>query len=474
MLKVAPSMHVDSFPTRLSVQAGDVIAGKYRVERVLGRGGMSIVVAARHTTLDQAVAIKFQTATPGGREDGVARFLREARAAARIESDHVCRVFDVGLLDTGVPYMVMEHLDGRDLEAELLSRGILPIVEAVDYMLQVLDAIAAAHAMGIVHRDLKPGNLFITLRPDRSRRIKVLDFGISKAERGRDAKLTDTISLVGTPAYMSPEQIRNSKKIDARTDIWSLGIILFELLSGLCPFDGDEIGEILDNVLNKPCRSILELRPDLPLELAVVIDKCLDKKRDARFASAGQLARALAPFGSTSEVSSLRALQLGQNLRGSVRPPMPSEPTLPERSLIEDFALSTNPHLVRPTLSTSPGWASATERPRPRWLGPLLGLSAALTVVGLVSIGVWYSVHTRRNADAHAAAAAATPPVAATALQVEIPPTTVGSAASATAAPSATATGGALPPAATAAARPAIPRSKPARRDSPGVLDTRD
>ncbi len=471
-------MHVDTSPTNLPIQAGDVIAGKYRIERVLGRGGMSVVVAARHTTLDQAVAIKFQTAAPGGRDDAVARFLREARAAARIESDHVCRVFDVGLLDSGLPYMVMEHLDGRDLEAELLSRGVLPIVEAVDYTLQVLDAIAAAHAMGIVHRDLKPGNLFITLRPDRTRRIKVLDFGISKAERGRDAKLTDTISLVGTPAYMSPEQIRNSKKIDARTDLWSLGVILFELLTGQSPFEGEEIGEILDNVLNTPQRSILALRPDLPIELAAIVDRCMDKKRDTRFASAGQLARALAPFGTTSEASSLRALHL-QSMKGSMRPPAPSEPTLPETSLIDDFTLLTNPQMVRPT-PTSPGWTTGLERPRRRWLGPLIALSAALTVVALVGAGVWYGSRARGPRATPAAAATAPPPAATTPLQPDVPPQQAASVTARGASPPASvpasgAVGGALPPPPTAA-RPAAapPRPKPVRRDSPGVLDTRD
>ena len=156
----------------------------------------------------------------------------------------------------------------------------LSIVEAVDYTLQTLDAISAAHTMGIIHRDLKPGNLFITLRPDRSLRIKVLDFGISKTEHGRDAKLTDTVSLVGTPAYMSPEQIRNSKKIDARSDLWSLGVILFELLSGQTPFGGEAIGEILDNVLNSTPRNIGELRPEIPTELVAVVDRCLEKNRD--------------------------------------------------------------------------------------------------------------------------------------------------------------------------------------------------
>ena len=463
-------MQVDSSRTILPVQPGDVIAGKYRVERVLGRGGMSVVVGARHATLDQAVAIKFQTSAPAGRDDAVGRFLREARAAARIESDHVCRVFDVGLLDSGIPYMVMEHLDGRDLEAELLSRGVLPIVEAVDYTLQVLDAIAAAHAMGIVHRDLKPGNLFITLRPDRTRRIKVLDFGISKAERGRDAKLTDTISLVGTPAYMSPEQIRNSKKIDARTDIWSLGVILFELLTGQGPFLGDEIGEILDNVLNTPPRSILALRPDLPPELAAVVDRCLDKKRDARFASAGQLARALAPFGTNAEASSLRALQLGQNLKGSIRPPAPSEPTLPENSLLDDFSQLTNPQMMIRPASTNPAWASGMEKPPRRWLGPAIGVAAALAVVLLTGTGVWVGVRMRSSHSA--AAAAPPPPVAATSMQVEVPllpPAASGNLVPAPAALSATV---ATPP----VARPAVaaPRPKPGRKDPPGVLDTRD
>jgi serine/threonine-protein kinase len=278
------------------VQVGDVVGGKYEVIRTLGRGGMGFVVAARHTTLDQTVAIKFLVRDFGEHDEAAARFLREARAAAKIESDYVCRVFDTGTLDSGIPYLVMEVLDGIDLEQELDQRGRLPVDEAVDLMMQALDAIATAHKLGVVHRDLKPANLFLTVRPDGSRRLKVFDFGISKSDEA-DIAVTDTDGIIGTPAYMSPEQARNAKKADHRTDLFSLGAILFEALSGRPPHVGESIGEILDSVMNKKPADIAELCPDLPEPLAAAIMRAIDPDREARFQSAHEMAKAIASFG---------------------------------------------------------------------------------------------------------------------------------------------------------------------------------
>ncbi len=180
---------------------GDVLAGKYRIDRVLGKGGMGVVVAAHHTTLRQNVAVKFLLAATAKRGDATERFLREARAAVSIQSEHVARVTDVGTLESGAPYMVMEFLTGSDLGQVLEERGPLPVEEAVDYVLQACEAIAEAHALGLIHRDLKPANLFVTTRADGSPLIKVLDFGLSKATKPDtlDASLTATNVVMGSP-----------------------------------------------------------------------------------------------------------------------------------------------------------------------------------------------------------------------------------------------------------------------------------
>jgi serine/threonine-protein kinase len=309
------------------VSPGDVVADKYRIERVLGVGGMGFVMAARHMTLDQAVAIKFLIPRSNA-EAATERFEREARASARIESDHVCRVFDTGTLPNGIPFMVMEYLDGHDLEVELEGRSGLPVPQAVDYVLQALDAVAAAHAIGIVHRDLKPANLFLTVRADYSRRLKVLDFGISKMLS--DSSITDTKGIVGTPAYMSPEQAKNSRKTDLRTDIWSMGAIMYELFSGQPPYVGETVGEVLALVLNESPRPLRELAPNLPPGMLAIVDKCLARDREDRYESAGQLARALAPFAgnaafttlpqSTSNITANAASQTVQRRGGDLRP----------------------------------------------------------------------------------------------------------------------------------------------------------
>ena len=216
-----------------TVREGEILAGKYRVERLLGSGGMGMVVAAHHLDLDEKVALKLLLPGAATNPMLVARFVREARAAAKIKSEHVARVTDVGQLEDGSPYMVMEHLEGSDLAAYLTRTGPLPVAEAVDFVLQACEALAEAHGLGIVHRDLKPANLFCVQRVDDQRSIKVLDFGISKISVDTASQsLTQTSALMGSPLYMSPEQMQSARTVDARADIWSLGVILFELLAG--------------------------------------------------------------------------------------------------------------------------------------------------------------------------------------------------------------------------------------------------
>jgi len=307
------------------IRVGDVIANKYEVESVVGEGGMGIVVAARHLELQQRVAIKYLL--PEIAEQGLAaeRFRREARSAARIRGEHVCRVLDVGTLDSGVPFMVMEYLEGRDLAGELASRTRLPASEAVEYVLQACEALAEAHAAGIVHRDLKPANLFLAARSDGSRRIKVLDFGVSKSLLGADSSqlsLTQTASFVGSPLYMSPEQLDSAKSVDARTDIWAMGIVLYELLTGRAPFLADSIPRLLSAVLNDPPPPFATLSVKAPSGLEAVVRRALAKSRDERYASVAELANALTPFAPDHAApSATRVARLLSNAPPSLAPP---------------------------------------------------------------------------------------------------------------------------------------------------------
>lgn len=278
------------------VLPGDLIAGKYRAERVLGTGGMGVVVAAQHVQLGQRVALKFLL--PAGIADPlvVARFEREARAAAQLRSEHVARVLDVGHMDSGAPYIVMELLEGSDLGDLLSQSGPLEESQAVDYLLQACEAIAEAHNAGIVHRDLKPKNLFVTRRVDGWPLVKVLDFGISKVKDSADFNLTGTSEIIGSPNYMSPEQLRASRDVDLRSDIWSIGAILYELLGGRVPFVAETLTQLCSMVLTEAPRPLSELREGIHPELQRVISRCLEKSASDRYANVGELAVALAPF----------------------------------------------------------------------------------------------------------------------------------------------------------------------------------
>jgi len=281
-----------------TVREGDIIAGKYRVERVLGAGGMGVVVAAHHLQLDERVALKFLLPDALKNAEIVARFAREARAAVKIKSEHVARVIDVGQLENGSPYMVMEYLDGGDLGAWLEQRGPLPVEQAVEFVLQACVALADAHALGIVHRDLKPANLFCVRRSDGQLSIKVLDFGISKMVDpvGQSGAMTRTSAVLGTPLYMSPEQIRSTRDVTAQSDIWSLGVILFELMSGKPAFQSETMMELAVKVTNDPTPSIRSFRPEVPPALEAVIARCLEKAPANRYPNVADLAIALLPF----------------------------------------------------------------------------------------------------------------------------------------------------------------------------------
>jgi serine/threonine-protein kinase len=279
------------------IREGDILAGKYRVERLLGVGGMGAVVAAQHIQLEDRVAIKFLLPEVRERGDAVMRFLREARAAVKIKSPHVARVTDVGTFDNGLPYMVMEYLEGSDLDRWLTEQGPLPIAQACELVLQACEAIAEAHALGIVHRDLKPANLFVVRRPDGSQSVKVLDFGISKMPQSTTGVgLTRTAVVMGSPMYMSPEQIESTRDVDARSDIWALGVILYELVTGAVPFDGSQFAELAMQIITQPPKPLRDRCAHAPPGFEQVVLKCLEKQAANRFQSVAELAAQLAPF----------------------------------------------------------------------------------------------------------------------------------------------------------------------------------
>jgi eukaryotic-like serine/threonine-protein kinase len=284
-----------------SFHPGARIADKYVVERLIGEGGLGVVVAAKHIHLDQSVAIKYLRPKALATKAVAERFLRGARLAAKIRSEHIVHVYDVGTLPDGAPYMVMEYLAGTDLGRLLNASGPLPVDRAVDYVLQACEALAEAHVAGIVHRDIKPDNLFISTSPGGTAVLKVLDFGISKMSTKRTTsggvgELTEAGDKFGTPVYMSPEQLLASGNVDARTDVWAIGVVLYELLTGALPFDGDSLPELCTAILHRPPTPLLQVRPYLPLQLQIVLEQCLSKDVENRFQNVAELAQELRPF----------------------------------------------------------------------------------------------------------------------------------------------------------------------------------
>ncbi len=275
---------------------GPNVAGKYRVLTELGRGAMGVVYEAVHLTLGHRVALKF-LADETAPDDPVkvARFLREARAAANIASEHIARVFDLDVTKGRVPFLVMELLEGDDLANVLHEQGPLPASEAVRYAIQLSAAVAEAHAIGIIHRDLKPENVFLQARRGGSPTVKVLDFGLAKAEHGVDVAKTAADIVFGTPLYMSPEQLRSASAAGPKADVWAIGVILHEMLTGARPFEGSSASEIVAAIASKSPDGIRKLRPDLPAALEAIVARCLSRDPELR-PHAAELAEELLPF----------------------------------------------------------------------------------------------------------------------------------------------------------------------------------
>ena len=432
------------------VLVGQVVAGKYRIDSVIGEGGMGYVVVAYHMQLETKVAIKLLRAEMATNAEAVERFAREARAAVRITSPHVARVFDVGQLESGAPYMVMEFLEGGDLSNLIQKRGPLPIQEAVDYLLQACEAIAEAHAAGIVHRDLKPANLFCARRADGSVTIKVLDFGISKLTGGAAGALnhTKTTAIMGSPFYMSPEQMESTRGVDIRTDIWGLGIILYELVTGKTPFEGTTMPEICLRIATQQPAPLRTLRMDAPAALELAILRCLEKDREKRYGNVARLAVALRDFASTRGRQSVDTIMRTMEAAGQP-------------------ALSAAPAASLPTEPASPGPGMRTMEPLGQTQIPMQGGKGktlwialgvgGLVVIGIIALKVAQSSNVAPAATGLASSVSAVPagsaPIAATATAAEPAVTETRPAASAASAPSAPSP--AASPVVAAAANPA-------------------
>ncbi|HVU05868.1 MAG TPA: serine/threonine-protein kinase [Polyangiaceae bacterium] len=283
----------------LPVAFGERLADRYVIESLLGTGGMGVVARARHVELEQTVAIKFLRKRFLGDRTVTARFLEEAKAAAALRSDHAVRVMDVGQTDAGVPYYVMEYLEGVDLETLLVQEGPLRIGKAIDFVRQACAALSEAHALGIVHRDVKPENLFLARHGEKST-LKVVDFGIAKRlDPARAKVLTGPQESMGSPCYMSPEQMWTPRTVDTRTDIWSLGVVLYQLLTGNVPFDAESVSDIFAKVAGAEYAPVSTLRPDVDPFLEAIVKRCLEKSLEARYPSVLALSRDLDQYEET-------------------------------------------------------------------------------------------------------------------------------------------------------------------------------
>jgi len=447
---------------------GTVISGKYRVDSILGRGAMGVVVAATHLELREAIALKFLYAKTDGSEDFKSRFRREAQVSAKLRNEHITRVLDVGTWREGAMYMVMEYLSGNDLRKMIRTQGPFPIGAAVEYITQVCEGVAEAHAHGIIHRDLKPSNLLVTKRADGSDLVKILDFGISKwsAMGEEEGELTQTGVVLGSPKYMSPEQLFGAGSVDSRTDIWSIGAILYELIGGRPPYDQPSLARICADLAgNKPPPRLRDIRTEVTPELEAVVLHCLERSIDLRIQNVADLAGDL-----LAAVGSPYAEQVRSRIRSTLDPSgtsaahsslrQPGGATGTFTSLAFADASASYPKVGSQSSQVNAGVTlqSSQDQTKKRKQGMI-----AVALLAIAGIGGWFFLNRDRPSsqeEASTAPTAAPPPMPATATPA--PP------AAAAAAPAATTTATAATDTGTnaAATKPTTP-SEPARHVTP-------
>jgi serine/threonine-protein kinase len=415
------------------VAPGQTLAGKYRIERVLGAGAMGMVLAATHLALGSRVAIKVMLGGGKAGPEHEARFMREARVASMLRSEHAGKVLDVGTTEQGATYIVMEYLEGRDLGALLQARGPLPVEEAVTYVLQACEAIAEAHGLGIVHRDIKPANLFLTTGISGAPCVKVVDFGIAKQIDDAPA-LTQTGAALGSPLYMSPEQIRGSRDVDARSDLWSLGVTLYQLLAGVTPFHADTLMAVVTMINLDPPTPLAEYRADVAPNLAVVLAQCFEKDPARRWPSVAAFAAALAPHGSAASAGYAERVARVQQVemvpsRPTTELRAPSSANLAEAASARSAMLASSPQAEPRGMPEAGSPSPASRRPPPRIAGAVTG---ALLVV-TVPIAIYFGLRARAGEHIEP------PSVSSASDATAIPPVSTTTTASTAAEPSATA-----------------------------------
>lgn len=405
--------------------------GKFRIENVLGRGGMGVVLEATNTQLDQRVALKFLTSGLGD-ASVVERFTREARAAVKLRSEHVARVFDVGHDEARGPYIVMELLDGSTLASVVRGSGKIPVHRAAEYVIHACEGLAEAHARGIVHQDVKPANLFLTVGNDGRSTVKLLDFGISKmmltGSLDRATTTTGGGASHGSPCYLAPEQLRDANSVDHRADVWAVGCVLFELVTGERAFRASQFMELVAKILEQP-RSAVPDGVELPQGILDIVDRCLQKDPKKRYSSTGELALALLPYArrrahavTARAVERVRDGGIDPQLKmPSSMPPAPSEPAF---VLVSSQTLRTSlPSLPDASIPPAP---PPTKNRTGLWLG--LGAAAAL-LIGIAVVVLRPSTPTAKGTapEPEPSTATATPIAPATSattssVQPETPP----------------------------------------------------
>jgi serine/threonine-protein kinase len=415
-------------PTGIPVPIGEVVAGKYRLERILGRSGMGIVYGGTHIGIDQPVAVKFLLVKGSTDEDALVRFTREAKFMAKISSEHVVRVIDVGALPDTTPFIVMEQLQGNDLSRQLRNEGPLPIETAVDYLLQACDGLATAHAAGVIHRDLKPSNLFLATLADGRQMVKLIDFGVAKYRGSGDGapqndSLTQTNVMIGSPRYMAPEQVRASRDVDARSDVWALGVILQELITGRPVFKGPTISDTFVLILTaEPLRADV-IRPDVPAGLADVIARALSKDVTWRTPSVATFASELLPYVSPTRRMLFEPVFAGVGAPASVRTfsradtsgpyagfASGSFPQLPAAPEGEDIDVETR----------TAGGSVMPAKKRPKAVGLRFAISGGLVLV-IAGVLAAFALKSGPKVDPRAAAAGPTAPSSAAAIPSAAP-----------------------------------------------------